>query len=76
MSPEDITVCPKLNLGRYKFQKMGRIGSREMYLIWAKFGITVMFSGLILITGSKKPNLKETLLTDGFFWLFRICFTS
>ena len=31
---------------------MGRIGSTEMYLIWEVFGIMVMSSGLIIITGS------------------------
>ena len=39
-------------MGQYKFQKMGRIGSTEMYLIWEVFGIMVMFSGHIIITGS------------------------
>ena len=42
---------------------MGRIGSTEMYLILDKFGITVMFLGLILITGSicyTKYLLKRT----------------
>ena len=28
-----------------------------MYLIWAKFGITVMSSGLILITGSSIASI-------------------
>ena len=45
-------ILPKLNLGRYKIQKMGQIGSTEMYLIWEVFGITLMSSGLIIITGS------------------------
>ena len=31
---------------------MGKIGSEEIYLIWAKFGIIVISSGLIDITGS------------------------
>ena len=44
---------------------MGGIGSTEMYLIWDKFGITAMSSGLILITGStlnrsfSNPELAE-----------------
>ena len=55
-----VQTVPKLNLGRYEFQKMGRIGSTEMYLIWDKFGITKMCSGLIDITGSNKMNdVKE-----------------
>ena len=62
MSPEHNSVIPnspKLNLGWYEFQKMGRIGSTEMYLIWANFGITEMCSGLIDITGSRiKDNLE------------------
>ena len=33
---------------------MGQIGSKEMCLILAKFGITVMSSRLIDITGSRK----------------------
>ena len=45
---------PKLNLGQYEFQKMGRIGSTEMNLIWENFGITKMCSGLIDTTGSSK----------------------
>ena len=45
-------ISPKLNLGWYKFQKMGWIGNTEMYLIWEKFGITGMSSELILIAGS------------------------
>ena len=32
---------------------MGRIGSKEIYLISDKFGITEIFSRLIDITGSK-----------------------
>ena len=32
---------------------MSWIGSTEMYLIWEVFGIMVMSSGLIIITGSK-----------------------
>ena len=55
MSPDNITVIPNLpqfRFGQYEFQKMGQIGSTEMYLILAKFGITVMSSGLILTTGS------------------------
>ena len=54
MSPDDLELfqnSPELNLGRHKFQKMGGIGSTEMYLIWEKFGIAVMLSGLILIAG-------------------------
>ena len=39
-------ISPKLNLGRYKLQKMGRIGRKEIYLTWAKFGITGICSGL------------------------------
>ena len=42
-------------MGRYEFQKMGRIGSTEMNLIWENFGITEMCSGLIDITGSNGP---------------------
>jgi len=55
MSSEHISVIPKfpkLNLGQYEFQKMGQMGSKEMYLIWENFGITEMCSGLIDITGS------------------------
>ena len=47
-------IFPKSNLGQHKFQKIGRIGSTEMYLIWEVFGIMVMSSGLIIITGSNK----------------------
>ena len=55
MSPEHISVIPKfsqIKLGRYEFQKMGRIGSAEMYSIWVNFCTTEMCSGLIDITGS------------------------
>ena len=43
-----VQTVPKLNLGRYEFQKKGRIGSTEMYLIWERFGPTEKLSGLIL----------------------------
>ena len=57
MSPAEMTVgpnptVPKSNLGHYEFQKMSRIGSKEMYLIWERFGPTVIPAGLIIITGS------------------------
>ena len=42
-----VQTVPKLNLGRYEFQKMGRIGSTEMYLIWKRFGPTIISAGLI-----------------------------
>ena len=52
------------SLGRYEFQKIGQIGSTEIYLIWANFGITVMCSGLIDITGSiLRPMLLSMELT-------------
>ena len=41
---------------------MGQIGSTEMYLIWDKFGITEMYSGLIDITGSSGTNSTNTSL--------------
>ena len=52
-----LQIWPKLNLGRYKLQKMGWMGSKEIYLIWAKFGITEICSGLIDITGSRFKNV-------------------
>ena len=39
-----IQILPKLNFGRYKYQKISQIGSTEMYLIWEVFRITVMSS--------------------------------
>ena len=62
MSPDDITIIPnfaQIKSGLYKLQKMGRIGSKEIYLIWAKFGITVMSSGLIDITGSRCKYISK-----------------
>ena len=72
MSPADITRASydnescrndswsKVNLGRYEFQKMGRIGSTEMYLIWEWFGPTINSGGLTIITGSnKRVKIKE-----------------
>ena len=55
MSPEHILVIPKLPQIKYiSVQPIGpffeiTIGPN---LIWEKFGITVMSSGLIIITGS------------------------
>ena len=47
---------------------MGRIGSKEIYLISDKFGITEIFSGLIDITGStimggKKHTASSTVVS-------------
>ena len=36
---------------------MGQIGSTEMYLIWERFGPTVISAGLIIITGSSLKTL-------------------
>ena len=47
---------------------MGRIGSKEMYLIWAKFGITEMCSGLIDITGSRIRK-KDFIMVFPIFYL-------
>ena len=44
---------------------MGRIGSKEIYLTWAKFGITVMSSGLIDITGSRTGAILAARELDG-----------
>ena len=55
MSPAEMTVGPnrsQIKFGRYEFQKMGRIGSTEMYLIWEQFGPAVISARLIIITGS------------------------
>ena len=63
MSPEQISVIPNLaqiKFGLIKLQKMGRMGSKEIYLIWAKFGITEICSGLIDITGSIL-NIKRSI---------------
>ena len=40
---------------------MGRIGSKEMNLIWENFGITEMCSGLNDITGSSLENTSKIL---------------
>ena len=42
---------------------MGWIGSTEMYLIWDKFGITEMCSGLIDITGFRENNIPTQSLS-------------
>ena len=61
-------------MGRYKLQEMGRIGSKEVYLIWAKFGITEIYSGLIDITGStlilfyKERSILATPWQISYFW--------
>ena len=39
---------------------MGRIGSTEMYLIWKRFGPTVISAGLIIITGSRFRQFVNT----------------
>lgn len=44
-----VQTVPKLNLGRYEFQKMGLIGSTEIYSIWEWFGPTIISAGLIII---------------------------
>ena len=54
MSPEYISVIPKfsqIKFGPIRISK-NEISSTELYLIWANFGITEMYSGLIDITGS------------------------
>ena len=52
---------------------MGRIGSKEMYLIWENFGITEMCSGLIDITGSTKNKytnlIKINISKQSINWL-------
>ena len=70
----------KLNLGRYEFQQMSRIGSTEMYLIWKRFGPTIISTGLIITTDSTKyeigPDLakytvpiKMNISKEGINWL-------
>ena len=57
---------------------MGQIGNTEMYLIWEKFGITVMSSGLIDITGSSlKTNIfKQKAITQFSSFKFQNCDNS
>ena len=61
MSHDNITIIP--NLAQIKYISVLPIRPFfEIYispnLIWDKFGITVMSSGLILITGSNSDDLR------------------
>ena len=50
------------------------IGSKEIYLIWEKFGITVMLSGLILITGSNDNFTKNSIVILYILSYLLICY--
>ena len=62
MSPDDVNVIPNLSQTKY-ISVLPIRPIFEIYigpdLIWDKFGITVMLSGPILITGSNCDGITD-----------------